>query len=254
MSLTLPLGRYYLRVVDRNKPVPLSTVMLLRRLSAGTDPLVPKDLSDDTRGGVRHPALRELLEDEKLGAWSLCVRSVNFLEQQIQEYHPRTVLEFGSGISTLCLTRFMRDLHGDAERILVCSVEQNRAVVDSTSRRLKQLKLDRYVKLVNAPLVWKHIVDRELSCYEIPDDDMAEIARLRPELVVVDGPAAESGARFGTLPLVREAIASDARVYLDDAFRDGELRIAKSWLNLFGMEIEGVLPTKKGLLVGRLRQ
>lgn len=253
MSLTLPLGRYYLRVVDRNKPVPLSTVLFLRKLSAGTDPLVPRNITGDFRGALRHPELRNLLRDEKLGTWSLCVQSVNFLEQEIHKYRPRTILEFGSGISTLCLARFMQDIHGSTNEIRVCSVEQNPTVVESTTQRLAQAGLDRQVRMVTAPLVQKRVMGRELSSYAISDPDLREIARLRPDFILVDGPAAEAGARFGTLPLVKEAIAADARVYLDDAFRDGELDVAKAWLRLLGLEIEGVLPTKKGLMVGRVK-
>lgn len=253
MSITFPLGRYYLRVVDHTKPVPLSTVLFLRKLSAGSDPLVPRNLSGDLRGALRHPELRDLLRDERLGSWSLCAQSVNFLEQEIQKYRPRTILEFGSGISTICLARFMKDLHGDSGGVHVCSVEQNLPVVESTTRRLAEVKLDRRVRVIAAPLVQRRVMDREVSCYAISDADLAEIASLRPDFILVDGPAAESGARFGTLPLVRDAIAPDARVYLDDAFRDGELDVAKAWLKLFGMEIEGVLPTKKGLLVGRFK-
>jgi hypothetical protein len=231
--------------------VPLSTVLLLRRLSVGSDALVPSNLSDDICA-LRNPELRKLLALDETGTWSLCARSVDFLEEQIRKHRPQTILEFGGGLSTVCLARIMQDIHGPGDRILVCSVEQNRSVVEATLRRLAQVQLDRHVRFVTAPLVRKRIVDREVSCYAISNDDMAEIATLRPDMVLVDGPAAESGARFGTLPLVRGAISPDARVYLDDAFRDGELGIAKSWPTVFGMEVEGVLPTKKGFLVGRL--
>lgn len=251
MSLKVSLGRWYLRVVDRNKPVPLSTVLLLRRFSAGTDALVPNTSTDDTRA-LRHSGLRQLLGPEEVGAWSMCVESINFLEQELKRFRPRAILEFGSGLSTLCLARFMHDLNGDTDRIYVCSVEQNLSVGAATLRRLAEVGLDRYVKIVNAPLLRKRIVEHEIECYDISDDDMKQIAELRPEFVLVDGPSAPGVARFGTVPMVREAIAPDAHVYLDDALRDCELQIAQSWLKL-GMELDGVLPTKKGLLIGRLR-
>jgi hypothetical protein len=252
MNVTFPLGRYYLRALDRNRPVPLSTVLLLRRLSAGADCLVGRNFRGPAAGALRHPELRYALRDETLGTWSLCVESLNFLEQEIQKYRPRTILEFGSGISTLCLAHFMKDLHGDDGEIHVLSVEQNHSVVGSTTDRLAQAGLLKNVRLITAPLIQKRIMDRQLSCYAISTDDLKEISAFRPEFVLVDGPAAEAGARFATLPLVREAIASHAHVYLDDAFRDGELDVAKAWLKLLGMEIDGVLPTAKGLLVGRV--
>ena len=253
MSLTLPLGRYCLRVADRSRPLPLSIVLLLRKFSAGADSLTPKKVIADAGSDLHHPILRRFLAQDEIGVWTLCAKSLNFLEQQIHTHRPNVVLEFGSGISTLCLAQFMHDIHGDSDRIYVCSIEQSAAVMESTLRRLSELKLRRYVRPLNSPLVRQQISDREIPCYEIAEGDMGGIGLLRPDFLLVDGPAAESGARFGTLLQVRDVVAPDVRVYLDDAFRDGELDIAQSWLRLPGMTIDGVLPTPKGLMVGRLR-
>ena len=253
MNLKLSLGRCYLRVADPGKPVSLSTIFLLRRLSAGTDSLSPRNIGGSSRG-LRHPILSQVLEHDEFGVWSLCTQTLNFIEREIQSRRPSVILEFGSGISTLCLATFMHDLFGDSERIYVCSVEQNPSVLESTSSRLSKLKLDRYVRLVNAPLVPQRILGRDLRCYAVSEKDMEEIRRLRPDFVIVDGPAAEAGARFGPLPIVREAISPDAHVFLDDALRDGELGTARDWVQLLGLKADGILPTRKGLLIGHLNR
>jgi hypothetical protein len=252
MSLKLPLGRCYLRVVDRNKPVRLSTVLLLRKLSAGTDSLVPDTTSDDIRA-IRHAGLRQRLDRETIGRWSVCVDTINFLEQEVKKYRPRVILEFGSGLSTLCLAQFMQDIHGGTDRTYVCSVEQNASDAATTLGRLSDAGLHRNVRIVTAPLVKTKIEGHEIQCYDIREEDLSGIAQLRPEFILVDGPSAPGLARFGTVPLVKHALAPDSHIYLDDAFRDCELEIAKSWQSVLRMDLDGVLPTKKGLLVGHLR-
>ena len=76
---------------------------------------------------------------------------------------------------------------------------------------------------------------------------------IHPDFVVIDGPAAQDGARFGTLPLIRRYLSSGARFYLDDALRDGEIDIAERWARLPYVQVNVVRLTEKGLLLGEVR-
>ena len=76
---------------------------------------------------------------------------------------------------------------------------------------------------------------------------------IHPEIVVIDGPAAQDGARFGTLRLIRRYLNSGARFYLDDALRDGEIDIAERWARLPYVPVNVVRLTENGLLLGEVR-
>lgn len=70
--------------------------------------------------------------------------------------------------------------------------------------------------------------------------------------MLVDGPAAEAGARFGTLPLAHPSVSHRAQFVLDDALRDGELTVARRWRSLPYVEVEGIRIVEKGLLTGAI--
>ena len=91
------------------------------------------------------------------------------------------------------------------------------------------------------------------STYSIPDQVSGLLASRRISLVLVDGPAAEAGARYATVPGVRDLLDADAVILLDDALRDGELDTAKRWDDLDWIGVDGMYMTEKGLLRARAR-
>ena len=92
----------------------------------------------------------------------------------------------------------------------------------------------------------------QTSCYSLPTEFVQTIAALRPGFVVIDGPTTETD-RFGTVPLIRPYLKTNALFYLDDALRDGELDLARRWARLPYIEVNGIYLTEKGLLQGNVR-
>src|SRR5437764_487381 len=74
----------------------------------------------------------ERLHNVELGLWSMSSETLNFLESEIHRCRPDAVLEFGSGVSTACIARYMQDVHGAASRIYVHSFDQNLESIDKT--------------------------------------------------------------------------------------------------------------------------
>ena len=70
--------------------------------------------------------------------------------------------------------------------------------------------------------------------------------------VLIDGPAGPEGCRDTTLPGVISLCRDGARWFLDDALRDGELKILRDWSRLRGVYLEGIYPIGKGLATGRI--
>ena len=73
------------------------------------------------------------------------------------------------------------------------------------------------------------------------------------QFVLVDGPYAEPGARYATIPTFRKWIATGATVLLDDALRDGELAAARRWHCEGWIDASGISLVEKGLLVAEVR-
>ena len=253
------LGRFgmaWLRSVYRDTPVPISRVLFLRNLARGENVLFPAVQSVRTAGStLRNPFLASRLADNEFGRWSLATSTLNFLEHQLQILSPKVVLEFGSGLSTACLARYMQELHGDSNRVYVFSIEQEMTFLEKTVQHLEALKLERYARVVHLQLREQEIEGIRTTCYNLPGDFLrAVLEENHPDFVLIDGPSARTGSRFGTLPLVRLLLGPQAWFFLDDALRDRELKVAQLWNQLPYIRVNGMYLVGKGLLAGQVTE
>lgn len=249
------LGIRWICAIYHDKPVPVSTLLFLRKLARGSDVLSLEFRAVRTDGRILHnPFLSSQLVNMEIGMWSLTVDTLNFLERQIQFLKPETVLEFGSGISTACLARYMQELHGNTNRMYVFSIEQDAKFAQETEHLLQTLHLEKYCRVVYSPLCDQLIEGIRTTCYDLRGDFLNKVLEDNyPDFVVIDGPAGGPGARFGTLPLVTPFLSSRAWFFLDDALRDGELKVAQLWDRFLpDVRIHGIVLTGKGLLVGQI--
>jgi hypothetical protein len=231
----------------------MSKIEFYRKISFGTDSLFPRRLSTDSGKNLSDPFLAEKLRDLELGSWAMSSRTLNLLANEISKYKPSCILEFGSGVSTACMARSMQRIYGNGSQPLVYSFEQSEQVIKATRDLLHLTGTSQSVYLVYSPLRPQVIENTETICYEPPAAEVRKtIADRAPEFVVIDGPAAGDGARFGTLPLAHSLVPRGARFYLDDALRDSELEIAKQWSRLTYVHIDGMVPMGKGVLTGTI--
>jgi hypothetical protein len=216
------LGEAVKRRVGR--PVPARAVWALRRPLRGTDPLVtppcgagPETLDD--------PFLRERLGGRELGVWTLSAHAIDLLVDTVRARRPALAVEFSSGVSTLALAHAMAAL---GEPPWVISIEQDATHAEATRELLRDAELEHAAVVLHAPLV-KNEDGR--SAYDLDPALLTEhIAGREVGIAVVDGPAAEEGARVTTLPMLCPHLREPCPVLLDDALRDGELFAARSWL------------------------
>lgn len=252
-ELVAGFGKWLLSVLYQEKLVPLNRLLLLRKLVRGEDALSPKVHTLRTTANALHNRfLADRLGDMEFGSWSLTTSTLNFFERQIHIHRPKVVLEFGSGISSACLARYMYEFYGNLNRVYVYSIDQEQYYAEKTVQLLEALQLDKYARVVHLPLRWQMIEEIETACYDLPFDFLRTVLNdTNPDFVIIDGPSS-SDDRFGTLPLVRPFIRHGARFFLDDALRDGELRVARLWSHLPYVRVYGMRPVEKGLLIGRI--
>lgn len=228
------------------RAAPLSAILRLRRLSAGRDPLLPTPRPRPA-SEVQDRSLRELLGDRLLGEWSLGPATTDALAQAWRAHPPELAVEFGSGLSTLCLALLAREAPAPAGSFVI-AIEQSERHADETRASLASAGLAEQAQVVHAPLEPRGWDGVRRSTYRLPADLAELVGRRRAGLVLVDGPAAERGARAATLPLVRSWLAEGACVLLDDALRDGELDVARRWRASGWIEVQGIRLVDKGLL------
>lgn len=199
---------------------------------------------------LKHRRLSKLLANEELGSWALDANTLNFLQQWMQSNRPRFVLEFGAGISTVFLAQLLSEMH-PASKWKLYSIEQNEWQIQKTQSQIQQLGLETNVRLLHAPLREQEIEGQATLCYDLASFNLDDLlGQNQVQMVLVDGPAGDEGIRWGTLPLIQHYLKPGATFFLDDALRDGELDIARSWSQLPFIEIGNIHRMGKGLLEG----
>jgi hypothetical protein len=191
-----------------------------------------------------------MLATRELGTWTLGPEAINYLGEEIQQTRPDLILEFGSGISTICLAQFMADRFGADGPLRVVSIEQSVAFAAETNRQLAAWGLGSVARVLHAELGVQAIGGIRSLCYVIPPELDTLLGAERAQMLVIDGPSGDDTVRSGTLPLAYPYLAGRARFVLDDAFRPGELQAGERWRGLPGVRIDGIRLIEKGLLTG----
>jgi hypothetical protein len=236
--------------------VPLGTLLRLRRFGGGTNMLTLRAARVVRQGSaLANPYLSENLADRRFGDWTISTQAMNLLEQEIRASPPRRVLEFGSGLSTACLARYMAENAPGSPRPGVVSIEENADFCAEARALVAELGLDEVAAINHAPLVRKEVAGRSVNAYDLPAVVLAELEAEPADLVFIDGPGMAGGrfSRWAVLHTVLPLLPGGFRFYLDDALSDSALEYARLWAELPRVEIAGVAMVGHGVLFGEHR-
>jgi len=239
--------------VLRQHPVPLAHLIQLRDIvteQSGRENFLFAACRDPEADGstLADSELAEALTGVSLGQWPMGVAAIDLWTERVLERAPGSIIEFGSGVSTVVSAILMRRLHGDAAP-RVFSVEQGEEAGAETQERLERLGLSDGVKMMIAPVGETQSDAFRSQGYAIDPDQMGRFLNgVQPEMVLIDGPLGGYGARFSTLPAVHPWLAADAEIWMDDALRDSELAIAYWWSELGYLEAPSLQFTAKGIV------
>jgi hypothetical protein len=175
--------------------------------------------------------------------------TIDRLVDLVRAERPPTIVEFGSGTSTVVLAALLAEHYRDGPRLV--SFEQDPVWAERSRSALAQRGLEGMAAVIVLPIGNS---DGAPPGYLLTEEAAALMRRLSPRLVLVVGPTLDSGAsRVGTVDLVAPYVRDDATVLLDDALRDAELCVASAWAHRDDVELLGIRPTTKGLLEATLR-
>jgi len=158
------------------------------------------------------------------------------LVRQIDQRRVRTVVELGSGVSTVVMAAAMRR-HGGGH---VYAIEHEHDFADATRTSLEVQGLTDLVTFIEAPLGSVPIGSKTWRWYRVPEGLLPNDI----DLLFVDGPPAATGrlARYPALPVLHHRLAHGAIIVMDDTGREDEREIASRWLaeypGMTGREID----------------
>ncbi len=154
--------------------------------------------------------------------WSAAADFLEIVVRYCLDHAPSFILECGSGVSTLMLSRCCQ-INGKGK---VVSLEDGAPFADRSRAYLERYGLDAYATVLHAPLAPVRIDDVDYQWYRreaIPEGDI--------DMFVIDGPSGFIGknARYPALPLMQPRLVKGCRVFLDDAARPDEREIVGLW-------------------------
>lgn len=240
-----------LRYASWKSPVPQGYWVAYRAVLGAVfrraNPLFPPLKSFRSTGKtIEIPELRDLLANDILGEWALDAGSIMVIWPLLWRDNPQLILELGAGISTLVLATYAAAASSRGNSCRVVTLEQDQEAKAEVEERLKAVRLDSFVKVFHAPL-------NDQALYDLNElNTLLSSSCQRIDWVLIDGPSGPPGCWFGTLPNLVKFCRCGARWFLDDAFRDGELKILKRWRCLPNINVEGIFPIGKGLATGRV--
>lgn len=155
---------------------------------------------------------------------------------------PNVVVECGSGSSSLIIGSCLKKL-GKGH---CYSLDHDSGYAQKTREELVAHGLDQWVTVLDAPLVQHRINGDEWSWYSLDELPVRDI-----ELLNVDGPPMDVNrlARYPVLPLLKDRIASNCVILMDDAARADETAIVQRWMSEFSNVEAMSVEAEKGLAV-----
>jgi predicted O-methyltransferase YrrM len=167
--------------------------------------------------------------------------------RHLVEARPRTILELGSGVSTLIIGYAIRTLELDCQFI---SVEQDAAFCERYRRRLRAHGLEGYVQIVHAPIGQVLLKTGSQRWYDLSSVSLPE----QLDLVVVDGPSHDVAdlARYPAWPVLRPRLHAGSLLLTDDANLAEERESLRRWQTEDSTLSVELLDTAKGSAACRL--
>jgi predicted O-methyltransferase YrrM len=200
-----------------------------------------------------------LREDAFLGSlnldgrtsWSLSPDSLLILSRILRTRRPGYVLEFGSGASTVVAAQYASEFDPDGPP-RIYTVDHDSLWLERTAEKLATNGLDRFVRLIHAPLTDEAGCPGQTHVSYALSPDIEAILSTAPgfDLCLIDGPPGCVG-RLACLPAAVPRLRSGALVLLDDAYRPGERAAWRLWRrNYPSLRKSSLILTASGMAQG----
>lgn len=172
-----------------------------------------------------------------LRGWCVSPDALLYIYEYIRRNKPKVIVEFGSGSSTVVISKALKD-NGYG---ILYSYEHRIESFNETSEMLNRNFLSPWVELKHSPLSqydseeFPEKSERNNSWYT--QKDLEALASI--DMVLVDGPP-ESTCKHARLPALYELyerLSSRAVIFLDDSKRDSEKEIIDIWRESFEFDL-----------------
>ena len=159
--------------------------------------------------------------------FSLNPNTILHIINEIQINNRKNIIEFGSGISTIILAKFIKDNNLNTK---IVSIEDNKGWYDYIKSELIKYDLDGIVSLNYIPL----LEEEGITCWYNKKNVSEIVLNKKFDLILVDGPSGGLGkkARKPALEVIINSLNESFIIFLDDIRRKDEREIINNWESL----------------------
>jgi predicted O-methyltransferase YrrM len=182
----------------------------------------------------------------QMRGWAMSPDMAGIVFATVMKRRPRTVVELGSGTSTLVAGYALERLGGEGR---VVSLDHDQRFAQVSRGNVERHGLDGRIEVVHAPLRSVELQGKQWDWYETSALDPIESI----DVLVVDGPTQagnpRSMVRFPALPALLPKLSPDAVVLVDDAGRADERAMVAKWQELYPEFAVEFVPTEAGTAI-----
>lgn len=206
-----------------------------------------------------HPLAQKLGSDLSFDEGDMEPDTILFMQDVINMFQPRTILELGSGLSTVFLSDIL------PENTTYVTVD------DTTEQQSRTLDLagktgtaQKFKSILLSPCHYRVGTqedndgkERVMPCYEFDEKTLHDaLGGEKPDMIIINGPtnaktaSNASLAKTLTMPILSLYAASGALVCMSRAYADPEIFAMEQWQQSGAANIIGIKAVGKGLLIG----
>ena len=193
-----------------------------------------------TRVDEKHLLQKHKLFEEPTTSFSFSRNSLIWLISRLQKSRPESILEMGSGLSTVAHAIYSIQ---SQKNVRISSIDHDQSWLEVTSGMLqKRNGFTDLLEFYHSPITKGDFGDWGRG-YSWPEKLNGPF-----DWLLIDGPPSHVG-RASTLPIAWPMLSQGANIFLDDAERPGEQAAIKKWSAFYGssLSVKGILPLGKGL-------
>ncbi|NEM98896.1 class I SAM-dependent methyltransferase [Pontibacter burrus] len=167
--------------------------------------------------------------------WSMTAGAINLLLNDVVINNRKMVVEFGPGISTFYIAKLIKKNNLETKYI---SVESNYEWYRLMLRQLELEEISNYVSLEYVPLLESPFQFKEHNTW-YNTEILHKLILSEIDLVIVDAPPGiNKYSRFGAIPFIKDMLADDYTILLDDTNRIEEMEIVLEWKSLLKCQVQ----------------
>lgn len=179
--------------------------------------------------------------------WSAAPDFLELIVEHALTHKPTTIVECGSGLTTVMLARCCAVNDGGH----LFSLENGAEFAAQTRAAVAGYELEAYSTVIDAPLVTHAVNGREFQWYALDDLAVIDI-----DMLVIDGPPGfiQRHSRYPALPLLFDRLAEGCTVFMDDAARPDERELVGMWQKEFPAIEQEYIANERGCTIVRVGQ